>query len=131
MKPLGVAGLALASALGASINIVLLVILLQEKTKYLELDRFLVAAFKISVAGGLMAILIQILKYPLNAVLNLDYFYGILLQGFISGSVGLLVYGLICRALKLEEMAHFQSSLKKRWLRLWSVPAGIDEAEGL
>ncbi|MBI5729456.1 MAG: murein biosynthesis integral membrane protein MurJ [Candidatus Magasanikbacteria bacterium] len=131
MKPLGVAGLALASAIGATINIILLVILLRQKTRDLELGRWLVSAFKISVAGGLMAIMIQILKYPLDAILDLSYFYGILLQGLISGSLGLLVYGLLCRVLKLEEMIHVQSSLKKRWLRIWHVPAGIDEAEGL
>lgn len=131
MKPLGVAGLALASAIGATINIALLIILLRGTIKSLELGRFLVAAFKISIAGSLMAILIQILKYPLDAILDLNHFYGILLQGFVSGSLGLLVYVLVCYALKLEEMIHFQSSLKKRWLRLWNIPAGIDEAEGL
>lgn len=131
MKPLAAAGLALASAIGATINITLLVVLLRETTKKLELDRLLAAVFKISAAAGLMAVLIQVLKYPLNAILNLDYFHGILLQGLISGGAGLIAYAAVCRALKLEEMIHFQSSLKKRWLRLWSVPAGIDEAEGL
>lgn len=131
MKPLGVAGLALASAIGATINIILLVILIREKTRDIEMGRFLITAFKVSVAGGIMAIIIQVLKYPLDAVLNLNYLYGILLQGFISGSVGLVAYATVCRVLKLEEMIHFQNSLKKRWLRFWIVPAGIDEAEGL
>ena len=131
MEPLGVAGLALASSIGAVLNATLLFLSLRGFTKHLEEQKLLSMLFRASVATIVMAVTIQLLKYPLAKVLNLDRFWGILLHGLVSGTLGLLVYGAICRALKVEEMMQIQNSFKKRWLHLWHVPAGIDEAEKL
>ncbi len=131
MKPLGIAGLALASSIGAIINCVILYISLRQITSNMEDEKLIKFLFKIAAAALIMAVVVQYLKYPLSKVLDLDRFWGIMLHGLISGSVGLLVYGLICRLFKLEEMMQIQSSLKKRWLKIWNVPGGIDEAEKL
>lgn len=131
MKPLGVAGLGLAASIGAIVNAVVLYFTLRQKTHGLCDDKIIASIFKISAAGICMALTIQALKQPISWVVNMDKFWGILTHGFVSGVVGLLVYALICHLLKLEEMVHLQSSLKRRWLRIFNVPAGIDEAEGL
>jgi len=131
MKPLGVPGLALAASIGAVLNIFLLIFTMRQKTSGLEEEKILGSLYRLAAAAIIMAVTIQSLKYPLAKALDLDTFWGILLHGLISGTVGLLVYVLICRILKLEEMLHLQESLKKRWLRIWNVPAGIDEAERL
>ncbi len=131
MKPLGVAGLALASTIGAVLNSVMLFFSLRQITEHLEGERLLSFLYRIAGATIVMALTVQFLKYPLAKILDLNRFWGILLHGLISGIVGLVVYGLICRMLMVEEMMQIQSSLKKRWLRLWHVPAGIDEAEKL
>lgn len=139
--PLGVAGLALAATIGAVINCGLLGVGLRQTLGSLEEDKLLVSLYKISLAGILMALTIQGLKHvlvnaylpiinvPLSNIIDMTRFHGVLLQGLIAGLAGLLVYAAVLRTLRLEEMLHLQSSLKKRWLRLWNVPAGIDEVE--
>ncbi len=131
MKPLGVAGLALAGSIGAIINMILLGILLRQTTGDLEEELLLKSIYKISIAAGLMALVVQFLKYPLDKYLDLTHFTGILMQGLISGIVGLLVYAVVCSVLKLDEMMQLKESLHRRWLKLRNVPAGLDEAEGL
>ncbi len=131
MKPLGVAGLALASSIGAIINMIILVYMLRQTTGDLEDVTTLKMLFKVSVAGIVMAVVTQILKYPLDQWLNLNRFVGILLQGLISGTVGLLAYATVCMLLGVEEMAQLKSTLTRRWLRWRNLPVGINEAEGL
>lgn len=131
MKPLGVAGLGLAVSIGAIFNAVVLYFTLRKKTNGLDDEKIVSSIFKISVAGIFMAITIQILKYPISLLVDMEKFWGILIHGLASSVVGFAVYALICRLLKLDEMIHLQSSLKRRWLKMFNVPAGIDEAESL
>ncbi len=131
MRPLGVAGLALASSIGAILNALMLIIALRIESGSIEEGKLFHMFYRVAIAACAMGLTIQFLKFPLAGVLDLNRFWGILLQGFISGTVGLLVYGIICYCLKVHEMIHLHASLKRRWLRLWNVPAGIDEAEGL
>ncbi len=131
MKPLGVAGLALASSIGAIVNITMLVIALRLQSGNLEEGKIVSLLLRIAVAALAMGLSIQFLKYPLSKIFDLTHFWGVLLQGFISGSLGLFVYGVICHILRVEEMIHLHNSFKKRWLRLWNVPSGIDEAKRL
>lgn len=127
--PLGVAGLALAATIGAVVNCGLLGVALRQTLGSLDEETMLATLYKISLAAAIMALSIQGLKYLVAPLVDMTRFWGVLLQGLISGTIGLLIYAAILRLLKLEEMLHFQSSLKKRWLRLWNVPAGIDEVE--
>ena len=122
MKPLGVAGLALASSIGVILNLGMLVIALRQLTGSLEEMKTLHFLFRLAVAGLLMAIIIQTLKYPLAKKLDLDHFWGILLHGGISGTLGLLAYGAVCYLLKVEEMMNFHASLKTRWLKFRGTP---------
>ena len=131
MKPLGVAGLALASAIGAIVNSALLVVALRLQAGALEDEKMASLLLRVALPTLAMGVIIQLLKYPLAKLFDLDHFWGIGLQGLIAGSAGLLAYGWLCYVLKVEEMRHLGGSLKRRWLRLWDVPAGIDEAEGL
>ncbi|HLD60934.1 MAG TPA: murein biosynthesis integral membrane protein MurJ [Patescibacteria group bacterium] len=131
MKPLGVAGLALAASIGAVVYLGLLLLSLRQLLKRLDAERILRSLYRVIFAGIIMGIVIQYLEYPLAEIVNMTRFWGILLHGFVSATMGLLVYGFICRILRVEEILHLHASLKKRWLRFWNVPAGIDEAEGL
>ncbi|MSU75704.1 MAG: murein biosynthesis integral membrane protein MurJ [Candidatus Magasanikbacteria bacterium] len=129
MKPLGVAGLALASSIGVILNLGMLVIALRQLTGNLEETKMLHLLFRLAIAGLAMAVVIQTLKYPLSNILNLNRFWGILLHGGISGTVGLLVYGGICYLFKVEEMMTFHASLKNRLFSFKNIPAGIDETK--
>ena len=131
MGPLGVAGLALANTAGATINIFMLTILLRKEAATIIDDKLLPMLFKIISASVVMGSVIQILKYPLAKIFDQRYLLGILSQGVVAGILGLLVYGLICWLLKVDEMILLQNSLKRRWLKLWNVGEGIDQAEKL
>jgi len=127
MKPLGVAGLALATSVGAILNFVLLAISIRYTTKHLEEEKILSSFYRISIAGIAMAITVQLFKYPLAKIFNQEYLIGILMHGLLAGLFGLAVYGFICYLLKLPEFLQFWGSFKRRWLRL----KGITIEEGI
>ncbi|MFA6105044.1 MAG: murein biosynthesis integral membrane protein MurJ [Patescibacteria group bacterium] len=131
MKPLGVAGLALAKSISALINMSALAILLRKEVREIIDDKLLPLILKTSVAALVMGIIIQYLKYPLAQIFDQHYFWGILMQGLIAALVGILAYGFICTVLRVDEMIHLKNSFKKRWLRLWNIGEGIDQAEKL
>lgn len=129
MRPLGVAGLSFGSAIGDLVNIILLVIYLRRAVGRLEGHKNLIFLYKTCGAAIVMALAMQALKYPLSSLFSLDYFWGVLLQGAVSGTIGFLVYSLICYWLKVTEMTDFAKSFKRKWLRFWNIQEGIDEAE--
>jgi peptidoglycan biosynthesis protein MviN/MurJ (putative lipid II flippase) len=131
MRPLGVAGLALAKSASAIINMAILGIMLHKQNNEIIDDRMLPLVFKTAVAALVMGLVIQYLKFPLSQIFDQRYFLGILAQGLIAGVVGLVAYGFICTVLKVDEMMHLRNSLKYRWLRLWNIGEGIDSAEKL
>ena len=131
MKPLGVAGLALAASIGVVLNLGMLAIALRNLTGNLEEGKLLSLLYRLAIAALLMGVVMQAIKYPLAKILDLNRFWGILLHGGISGILGLLVYGGTCHLLNVTEMKNIQESFKKRWLQFWNVPPGIDEVERL
>lgn len=122
MKPLGVAGLALAFSLGSIINLVILYIALRQITGNLDEDRVFASFFKIAAAAIPMALTIQYLKYPLAKIFNLDYFSGVLGQGLLASLAGLAIYGLICYLLKVPELLQLKEALTRRWLQPKNLP---------
>lgn len=131
MKPLGVAGLALAKSASAIINFAILGIMLHRQNKDIIDDRFLPLLFKTTIAALVMGLVIQYLKVPLSQFFDQRYFLGIFAQGFVAGTIGILAYGFICTVLGVDEMRHLRNSLKSRWLKLWNIGEGIDSAEKL
>jgi putative peptidoglycan lipid II flippase len=121
----GVTGLAFASSVGIILNAVILFIALRVKTGNLEDQKLIRVVYKIILAGLGMAVGIQLLKYPLSTMVNMDRFWGILLHGFVSGFIGLLIYVVICYILKVEELLHVAQSLRKRWLKITNLPSTL------
>lgn len=120
---LGVAGLALAGSLGATINAVLLFGILRKNIGNLQDVEILYSLYRVSIAGLGMAVLMQILKQPLSLVFDQNYFWGIFGQGALAGILGLFLYGIICYILKLPEFLRFKNSWQKRWLKIKNLPA--------
>lgn len=131
MKPLGVSGLALAVSAGAIINCGLLALALRNVYKTLDGERILASLFKIMIAAIPMAVVIQILKYPLAKIFDQTHFMGIFAQGAVAGLAGLAVYVIICYILKVPELIQLKDSLKRRWLKFRNVaveePININE----
>lgn len=123
MDTLGVAGLALASSVGAILNFILLTIYLRQTTKTLGEENLLPTLYKILLAAFVMGLFIQWLKYPLAKIFDQRYFWGILGQGLSAGLAGLLVYTGLCHLLKVPEYLHFKQSFRRRWLRFINVEA--------
>ncbi len=121
MKPLGAAGLALASSIGVTINLILLWISLRSKTKTLNESEILSLIFKISFASLIMGIIIQTLKYPLAKLLDQQYFWGIFGQGAIAGTAGIVVYFFLCYILKVPEFMQLKDSFARRWLKTHNI----------
>lgn len=125
----GIAGVAFAFSIAMIIQLAILWLILRYKLGGLDEGRIVRSLIKISAAAVVMAVAIQILKVPIAARVDMTRFWGILTQGVVSGTVGLLIYGFICYALRLEEMLAFQKSFKKRWLKLKHYQGEINEAD--
>lgn len=121
MKLLGVAGLALASSIGASIAIFLLYIFIRKKLPTMESEKIVYSVFKISLASLFMGIVIQMLKYPLSIIFNMNYFLGVFGQATVAGLAGLAIYLLICYILRLPELYDIKEALTRRWFKAVNV----------
>jgi len=125
---IGVAGLALAFSVSSLINMVFLWVLLRKKIGELDEKNISLSVFKFLIAGFIMAIFTQGMKYIIEPVFGTKTFIGIFLQGFMAGLVGLIVYGLICLWLKSPEMIVFYNSLRRRIFRR-AIPEISDLSE--
>ncbi|MFA6427009.1 MAG: murein biosynthesis integral membrane protein MurJ [Candidatus Magasanikbacteria bacterium] len=116
-KSFGVIGLACAYSASMIIQTALLWIFLRHKTHGLNEKSIVISIIKMSVAVLGMGFVIQLLKKPMSLVVDMEKFWGILTQGLVCGTVGLITYLVLCRLLKLEEVFSFQQSLKRKWLK--------------
>lgn len=121
MKPLGVAGLALASSIGVTINLILLWTYLRSETKTLNESEILSLIYKIAFASLVMGLIVQALKYPLAKLLNQQIFWGIFGQGAIAGTAGIVVYFFLCYILRVPEFIQFKDSFARRWLKIRNI----------
>src|SRR3989339_168363 len=121
-KRLGTPGLALATTIAATLNLIFLTASFRHLAKGLEEKILLPMLFKTSVAGLIMAVVVQYLKTPLAKIFNQDYFWGIFGQGAVAGIVGVAVYALLCYILRIQEFVEIAGSLRKRFLKAENIP---------
>ncbi|MFA7244672.1 MAG: murein biosynthesis integral membrane protein MurJ [Candidatus Magasanikbacteria bacterium] len=120
-------GLVSAYSFSMIFQFFLMWLLLRNKLGNINERKIFVSIIKIFIAGILMALVTQLLKELISIFVNMEKFWGILLQTTISAIIGLLVYGFICQQLKLKEMSLFAESFKKRWLKLRNVQTDITQ----
>ncbi len=126
---LGISGIALSYSIAMVIQLIILWLLLRKKIGSLKEGKIFILLAKISIAAVLMAFTIQGGKIFLGQYVNMTRLWGIAIQGIVSATVGLIVYGLVLRLMKLEEMSALQQTLKKNWYRMVRIPAHIDEPD--
>jgi putative peptidoglycan lipid II flippase len=109
----GVAGLALGYALGGILYMLLLWVFLRKKVGNLNEGEIFAGLFKMA-AASLLAVLVTLFfwqifvsNFPSTTV------QGILLQGFIAGSAGVLVYFLAGLSLKLSEATRLWRKIRR------------------
>ncbi len=122
MKPYGVYGLALATAVGSTLNMLLLFILLRFNLKNFNFTKLFVFLLKIIGAATLAYVTIYYFSGILENVFDQTRFYGVLLQFLISAVLGLLSYSLLCYLFQLQEIINLGQTLKKQWLKIRNLP---------
>ena len=127
----GIVGLAMAFSLGCIFQTAVLWVTLRNHIKTLHEGKMLHSLYKISIAGVVMALAIQLSKGPIASVVNMQRFWGIFIQGLVTGIIGVVVYGLICYLLRTEEMLHLLRTLNRRWLTLRGVVGEVNKGDEL
>src|SRR3989339_799503 len=110
----GVVGLGIAYSLASIVNIALLWVPLREKFGSLDELRIIQSLFKISVAGMVCAVVMQLIKPVVVSVISLETFFGVFSQGFVAGIFGLISYILIMFLLRSEELESFLSGMRRK-----------------
>ncbi len=122
MKPLGVAGLALAFSVGSILNFMILTVVLRGILKKIDGEKIFSSFIRIILAAIPMALVIQFAKYPLAKIFDQTRFFGIFGQGAVASLAGLAIYLLICYLLKVPELMQIKNSLARRWLQTKNLP---------
>ena len=111
---LGVEGLALAFSGAAIIQLVLLL-----GTLHLQLDGFddrkvILSLAKITLATLLAAVVVQLLKYPIAQVVDMQRFWGVFIQLVGTFTAGISIYLILCWIFKCEEIVALKRYLPRR-----------------
>ncbi|MFH1286681.1 MAG: murein biosynthesis integral membrane protein MurJ [Candidatus Magasanikbacteria bacterium] len=125
----GIAGIALGFSIGVILQLCLLWIILRSKLGTLGEAKIVNTLLKISGAALIMALTVQLLKEPLASFVNMEKFWGVALQGTLSGLAGLIVYAGLCYIFKVQEMIEFGRSFKKRFLKLKDYQGEVGDAD--
>lgn len=131
IKPMGVSGLALAFSLSSILNCFLLLANLKIKLGDIDDARLISSSIKILVAGFMLAITAQAIKYPMVQIMGLQTFWGITLQMFASSLGGLFIYFFVNWVLGSEELILFVDSLRKKVFKKPILPDEVVESEAI
>ncbi len=110
---LGVMGLALAFTVASILHMLVLMVVLRARLGDLDDDRILGATIRIIVASGVMAVFVWIALHVLALGVNSRTFVGILLQGAVAGSVGIVVYLALTTLFRFDEVRLIRQWLSK------------------
>lgn len=123
----GVLALAASFALGGIISAILLWVWLHNRVGALKERVIIVSLMKMSVAGVIMAFVVQISKEFIGNLVNMQTFVGVLLKLGAASLIGFTVYTGLMLWLKSSEMKELLDGAKRRYLK-WK---NVQEAETL
>jgi putative peptidoglycan lipid II flippase len=124
---MSVSGLAVATSIGAYLNMLLLYGALYKTTKSFKPKEIILPLIKLLVATAAMAAVVQVIKGPLAQIVDQTRWWGIFAQGLIAGLAGLAVYGALAYFLGIEEWLLLLKSFHRRMFRATVVNPTIDE----
>lgn len=113
-KRMGVSGLALAFSLSSILNVMILWMWLYFEVGDLDQRRIVGSVIKFFIAALVSGFFIQVGKVLIWPFIDMTRFWGVFVQGAVAGTIGLVVYFLLCYLLKSEEMLDFLEVLKKK-----------------
>lgn len=121
---MGVQGLALAFSAAAILNLVLLLGVLHWQLKGFDDRTVLISLSKIVVAAIMGGVVLQVLKYPMAAVVDMQRFWGVFVQLVVTFTGGTLVYLLVAWLLKSDELGALRRYVPKK--PVVELPAGTE-----
>jgi putative peptidoglycan lipid II flippase len=127
----GVTALAMAYSLAALINVTLMWVILRQRMGSLAESQLLVTIYKLSAAGLVATVVMQILKPVAISIISLDTFIGVLTQGLFAGGLGLLAYVGVCSLLKVKDQKLMTDTLKRKVLRRIRPEEALDSLDSI
>ena len=112
-KIYGVIGLALSFSISSIVNMMLLYVTLNLKVKNLDNNKIFNSLLKILFNSFFAASVTYAGLHIMSAWVNMYTFWGIFLQGFVAGVLGLITYLVLGIVLKLDELLIVERLLKK------------------
>lgn len=112
-----VIGLAIAFSSAAVFQMLLLLFVLRSRFDNLDDKNIIKFIAKIAASSVVTGFSIQLAKYLIASMVNLDTFVGIFIQLSVSSLVGFLIFVGMCYVLKLEEFFIFKQSLTRKLFR--------------
>lgn len=102
---MGVQGLALAFSLSAIVQLALLLGMLHWKLRGFNDLQVLGSLVRIVIATVVGGVFVQLLKYPVASVVDMQRFWGVFVQVVVALAGGISVYLILCWLMKSQEMA--------------------------
>jgi peptidoglycan biosynthesis protein MviN/MurJ (putative lipid II flippase) len=124
-----VLSLAIAFSLSSLVQMFLLLFSLRSKFSNLDDKRIINSVGKVAIATFSGGIFIQLFKYLIAQIVNLDTFLGVFTQLSISTIVGAAVFIAACHFLKLEEFMNFKESFIRRILKSKRISLAEDTTD--
>jgi len=107
-------GLAIAFSLAAVFQMLLLLFVLRSRFDNLDDKSIIKFSLKIALVSVVAGLSIQLTKYMVAPMVDLDTFIGIFIQLAASSLVGCSVFAGMCFALRLEEFFKFKQALTRK-----------------
>lgn len=108
---MGILGLALSFSLSNLVNMALLILVLRRRFGNLDDKKIINSTARILLASFFMAGSIWLIKRFLVLGLNMQTFVGVLIEGVVAGTVGILVYLAIAFIFRFDEI-----SILRQWI---------------
>jgi putative peptidoglycan lipid II flippase len=121
----GVVGLAASFTLCSFVNCLILIFILRRQIGAFGGREILSSFAKVASSSLVMGAVVYFLLPILEKVFDLQRFWGVFLQAFIAGMLGIAVFIVCCRLLKCPEYFTLEASLKKKLFKKIEIDAEI------
>lgn len=112
---MGVQGLALAFSVSTIINLVLLLGVIHCQLRGFDDEEVLTSLARIAAATVLSGIILQMTKYPVAMIVDMNRFWGVLAQLVLTFGAGIAAYLGICYLFGCSELAVLKQYLPRRF----------------
>lgn len=117
----GVQGLALAFSVSAIVHLILLLGALHWQMHGFDDRKVIISLSRIVLATIVASVVVQLLKYPVAQIVNMQKFWGVFTQLIVTASAGIGVYLVVAWLLKSDEIIALKKYLPRRFTPLSST----------